>query len=84
MAGVHPPARQASQPAIAIRMYRIVQATGKTQFGGVQDGLFSAAYHSPGVKADPDDAAAATNAAKTTSDPRFRKFEAPNFTRTEY
>lgn len=42
----------------------MVQATGKAQFGGVNDGFSSAAYHSPGINDEPDEAAAATMIAK--------------------
>ncbi len=35
-------------PATAISTYNIVQTGPKTQFGGLKNGLFSSAYHSPG------------------------------------
>jgi 2-methylcitrate dehydratase PrpD len=36
----------------------VVQATGKSQFGGVHDGFFSAAYQDPGENIAPVVAAA--------------------------
>jgi hypothetical protein len=38
--------------------YRIGQATGKTQLGGVHIGLFNSEYHLPGGKSDPANPAA--------------------------
>lgn len=78
IAAVQPRAFQASHPATAIIAYSAVQATGKTQFGGVQAGLFRAAYHSPGLNDEPEDAASATKTAKTVNDTKFRNFTTPN------
>lgn len=38
----------ARAPAMEIRIYMLVQATGNTQSGGVHEGLFRVLYHSPG------------------------------------
>jgi hypothetical protein len=57
----------------------MVQATGKTQPGGVQLGFLSEAYQSPGMNEAPDEAAIRTSAAKIMSDPMFRNGSAPGF-----
>jgi hypothetical protein len=41
---------------------------GNAQFGGVQDGFFSAAYHAPGRNAPPLEAAAKFSATKAPSE----------------
>jgi hypothetical protein len=44
------------------------QTMGNAQFGGVQDGYFSAAYHAPGRNAPPLEAAAKFSATKAPSE----------------
>ncbi len=56
-----------SQPAQALMANRKPQTTGKAQFGGVHDGLFSPAYQAPGLNRLPLDAAARLRPTKTAT-----------------